>query len=120
MTTKKTFTDDEGNKYELTPVLRTDENIMTLKPIPTATERKRGLTVVVWFERNDGSGDSDAIYNLKETQLTEPQAQAVADAIKELLSFVTKADDYPTQWYDLTVAVDAAREALQHGAEGNT
>lgn len=122
MTAKKTFTDDEGNKYELTPVLKTDENIMTLKPISTAAERKNNFRVEAILDDGPNFHDSatNLLVDLDCIKLTQAQAQAVADAIKALLSVVTEADDYNTQWYDMTVSIDAAREALQHRAEGNT
>lgn len=76
------FTDEDGNKYELVPVQKTDHEILTLKPIKPIEKKE----YVLLFREFTDVHDDDLIN--KRYKLTEPQSGAISEAIKALMEYI--------------------------------
>lgn len=105
----KRFTDDEtGEKYQidvgLSDVYGT-EGTWVIKPVVRAEEKQKYQLLFACYE-NVRKWDID-----KDLEFTEPQAQAVAEAIKSLMEHITR------ERVDLNLvnAAVEARKALGNG-----
>lgn len=108
--TKRTFTDEAGNKYELVKLANTgglvDEIPYALKPIPKAVEKRQFRLKFIEIEL----GDIDYLFK-KEYDLTLAQAQAITDMLEAAMEYVTS--ETPGIVY-VRDAADKARAALQN------
>jgi hypothetical protein len=91
--TTKTFTDDSGQKYELVPI----EYSATYRGKPISPT-KYGLKPVMFDEKINialdfGRLDGKKFYYRTDLELTEPTAQAIAEAIKALMEYVQTSDN---------------------------
>jgi hypothetical protein len=110
---KKTFTDDDGNKYELQDMgpLAFDKStgLQVIKAIPVVEEKQRYT-----LELHQNFPD-DQVFET-EIDLTVPQAKALAEAIKALVELIQGDThdwiDFEDGRHDGWALIRQAREAF--------
>lgn len=103
--TKRTFTDSEGQEYELTPLIYKGNQHYTLKPIPKAVEKRTYRLSLL----SDLEWEEDLL--VKDFELTKPQALAISAMLEAAMEVSVWPDSNRDQM--LLDAVAVARAVLQ-------
>lgn len=102
----KTFTDDDGAKFELaTDFISGGENFYVIKPIKEVKQNHSYFYGVM----KDGPHQW---HDIVELDITESQDNAVTEAIKALLEYIQTGNN--DDWH-MNEAISKARKALQDG-----
>lgn len=116
----KTFTDnDTGEQYRIEWGEYGTPKVYTIKPIETKDEKQQEYVVDMAGEDGHSPLNGTGRY----ITCTKPQAQAIADAVKEVLNIITVKEEVEPDLYQfpptyLINLITAARKALQGHTDG--
>lgn len=108
----KLFTDDEWNEYEAVD-LDAGGAFLAIKPVVRAEPKEE---FGIFVQRRVMNSDKDTNLFVETLELTEPQAKAVAEAIKSLMEFIQ--EPFTVQMNsnnNLQRKASEARKALRNG-----